>query len=84
MTPEFSFFDRNISQELGTERLALHHVKLPNGYRTSLPHAESEEEEFVYVLKGEAIAWIDGHRHHLSTGDCIGFPSGTGISPYNY
>lgn len=52
---------------------------LEPGERSSLPHAESHEEEFIYILKGEVHAWIDGWLYALRPGHACGFPAGTGI-----
>jgi uncharacterized cupin superfamily protein len=68
-----------LARALGLTRLGIHHDRLPPGRRTSYPHAESMEEEFVYVLEGEPDVWIDGHLHRLSAGDAVGFPAGTGL-----
>ncbi len=64
----------------GLERIGINHVRLPPGHRTSLPHAESTEEEFVYVVEGTPDVWIDGHLHRLRPGDGVGFLAGTGIA----
>jgi uncharacterized cupin superfamily protein len=64
----------------GLTKLGIHHERLPPGRRTSFPHAESAEEEFVYVIAGEPDVWLDGHLHRLKPGDAVGFPPGTGIS----
>jgi uncharacterized cupin superfamily protein len=64
----------------GLTKLGIHHERLPPGRRTSFPHAESAEEEFVYVIEGEPDVWLDGHLHRLKPGDGVGFPAGTGIS----
>jgi uncharacterized cupin superfamily protein len=69
-----------LGQLLGLSRLGIHHERLPPGRRTSYPHAESTEEEFVFVLEGEPDVWIDGHLHRLRPGDAVAFPSGTGIA----
>ena len=63
----------------GLTRVGVHHVRLPPGRRTSFPHAERTEEEFVYVIEGEPDAWIDGDLHRLQPGDAVGFPAGTGV-----
>jgi uncharacterized cupin superfamily protein len=63
----------------GLKRLGIHHVRLLPGRRTSYPHAESAEEEFVYVLEGAPEVWLDGVLHRLKPGDGVGFPAGTGI-----
>jgi uncharacterized cupin superfamily protein len=68
-----------LGKALGLTRLGIHHLRLPPGRRTSDPHAESLEEEFVFVLHGTPDAWIDGQLHRLRPGDSVGFPAGTGI-----
>lgn len=68
------------AREFGLTRLGIHHEVLPSGRRTSWPHAESAEEEFVYVIEGNPDAWINGDLYRLNPGDAVGFPSGTGIS----
>lgn len=68
------------AEALGLKRLGIHHELLPPGRRTSWPHAEQDEEEFVYVIEGDPDVWIDGRLHHLHPGDGVGFPCGTGIS----
>ena len=69
-----------IGKETGLTRIGVHHETLPPGRRTSWPHAESDEEEFAYVIEGNPDVWIDGHLHGLKPGDAVGFPAGTGIS----
>ena len=65
-------------KHFGLKRLGIHHELLPAGRRTSWPHAESAEEEFVYVIDGFPQVWIDGDVYDLVPGDAVGFPSGTG------
>ncbi len=65
--------------KMGLKKLGVHHELLLPGRRTSYPHAESEEEEFVYVIEGNPHVWIDGNLHELKPGDGVGFPAGTGI-----
>lgn len=67
------------AKKFGLTRLGIHHKVLPPGRRTSWPHAESEEEEFAYVIEGHPDVWIDGHLHRLRPGDAVGFVPGTGI-----
>ncbi len=63
----------------GLLKLDVHHELLKPGQRTSYPHAEQDEEEFVYVIEGRPHLWLHGHMHELSPGDGVGLPSGTGI-----
>ncbi len=53
---------------------------LKPGRRTSWPHAERDEEEFVYVVSGQVEAWNDGHITPMGPGDFIGWEGGTGIT----
>lgn len=66
------------SRHFAFQRLGIHHERLQPGRRTSFPHAESVEEEFVYVISGTPDVWLDGHLHRLAPGDAVGFPPGTG------
>lgn len=70
----------HLSVALGLTRIGVGHDLLLPGRRTSWPHAEYDEEEFVYVVEGEPDAWIDGHLHRLREGDGVGFPDRTGIA----
>ena len=68
-----------LARHFGIGRIGIHHERLLPGRRTSYPHAESAEEEFVYVIEGTPDAWLDGELHRLGPGDAVGFPAGTGI-----
>ena len=71
--------DCDYSKPAGFKRVGIHHVTVAPGTRTSLPHAESLEEEFVLVLEGTPDLWVDGWIHPLKPLDGAGFPSGTGV-----
>jgi uncharacterized cupin superfamily protein len=70
---------RNLGAAAGLTRIGIHLQRLPPGTRTSWPHAEEKEEEFVYVIEGQVDAWIDGDVHRMVSGDLAAFPAGTGI-----
>jgi len=70
---------RSAGSAAGLVRLGINLQRLPPGVRSSWPHAESDEEEFVYVIEGEVDAWIDGELHRMHAGDLAAFPAGTGI-----
>ncbi len=72
-------FEASLGEKLGLSRIGINHVRLPPGRRTSYPHAESAEEEFVFVIEGRPDVWIDGVLHALEPGDSVAFPAGTGI-----
>lgn len=69
-----------VGKALGLTRLGIHIELIAPGRRTSWPHAESDEEEFVYVLEGAPHVWLDGHLHLLAEGDFVAFPAGTGAA----
>ena len=71
---------RRVGKEAGLERIGINIQRLPPGTRSSWPHAEENEEEFVYVISGVVDAWMDGHVYSMSSGDLAAFPVGTGIS----
>ena len=67
-------------QAFGLDRIGINLEIIPPGNRSSHPHAEKLEEEFVYVLQGTPDVWVDGVLHPLVPGDGVGFPAGTGIA----
>ena len=71
---------RRPGRAAGLVRIGINLQRLPPGTRSSWPHAEENEEEFVYVIEGEVDAWIDGDLHRMVAGDLAAFPAGTGIS----
>jgi uncharacterized cupin superfamily protein/GNAT superfamily N-acetyltransferase len=70
----------NFGRLFDFKRLGIHQELIEPGRRTSWPHAESTEDEFVYVISGNPSVWIDGEVHSLEPGDAVGFPAGTGIA----
>jgi uncharacterized cupin superfamily protein len=70
---------RRLGAAAGLVRLGINLQRLPPGRRSSWPHAESDEEEFVYVIEGTVDAWVDGHLHRMVAGDLAAFPAGTGV-----
>ncbi len=72
-------YNANFSKHFGLKRVAAHYFKIPPNRRTSRPHAERFEEEFVFVISGEIDIWFNGKIKKMVAGDCIGFPAGTGV-----
>jgi uncharacterized cupin superfamily protein len=71
---------RPLGRAAGLQRIGINIQRLPPGARSSWPHAEENEEEFVYVLEGVVHAWLDGQVHAMVAGELAAFPAGTGIS----
>jgi uncharacterized cupin superfamily protein len=72
-------YGRAIGEAAGLSTLGVHIERVLPGCRTSLPHAELTDEEFVFVLEGELDAWIDGDWFRIRRYDFVGFAAGTGI-----
>ncbi|GAB5994459.1 hypothetical protein AE1304_39180 [Aeromonas enteropelogenes] len=58
-----------LGRHYGFARIGIHHELLAPGHRTSWPHAEETEDEFVHVLEGTPDVWLDGELHRLQPGD---------------
>lgn len=67
-------------QHFGLRRLGIHHQRLMPGRRTSFPHAEKTEDEFIYVISGTPDVWLDGVLFRLKPGDGVGFKAGDGLA----
>lgn len=63
--------DSDIGRKVDFKRIAPHHIILPPQCRTSSPHAESLEEEFVFVLKGNPHLWLNDYLHELKEGHAV-------------
>ncbi len=72
--------DAKFGRRARFSRIGIHLEVLPPGRRTSWPHAERDEEEWVYVIAGEVRCWIDGHLHKMTEGDFVGFEARTGVT----
>ncbi len=72
--------DAKFGRRARFSRIGVHVELLKPGRRTSWPHAERDEEEFVYVVSGNIDAWNDGHISKMVEGDFIGWEAGTGIT----
>jgi uncharacterized cupin superfamily protein len=70
------------ARRFALSRLGINHERLAPGRRTSYPHAESSEDEFVYVIDGTPDVWLDGNLYRLQPGDAVGFPAGNRAVPH--
>ncbi|CAE6462963.1 unnamed protein product [Rhizoctonia solani] len=78
---ELFAYATSLSQETGLSgRFGSNLEIIPPGARSSVPHAHSFEDELVFIIEGEGLAWLDGHTFPVSPGDAIGFRGGTGLA----
>ena len=76
---ESTGYERALGRAAGLLKIGVNLMRLPPGERSSWPHAEEKEEEFVYVLEGNVSVWVDGVLYPMRPGAFAAFPSGTGI-----
>ncbi|HTQ14675.1 MAG TPA: cupin domain-containing protein [Rhizomicrobium sp.] len=79
-SPERHGIDAPFGRQAGFSRIGVHLEILKPGRRTSWPHAERDEDEFVYVVSGRVDAWNDGRITPMGEGDFIGWRAKTGIT----
>ena len=77
---EMHGIDAKFGRRARFSRIGIHAEVLPAGRRTSWPHAERDEEEFLYVVSGNVDCWLDGHIHPMGDGDFVGWEAGTGVT----
>jgi uncharacterized cupin superfamily protein len=67
---------RRLGDALGLKNFGVNLVRLPPGVASSQRHWHAQEDEFVYMLEGEAELITDGGPQTLRAGMCAGFPAG--------
>ena len=69
---------RPLGDLFGLSNFGVNLVRLLPGAGSALRHAHSRQDEFVYILQGNAVLITDAGETQLSAGMCAGFKSGTG------
>lgn len=67
---------RRIGDALGLRSFGVNLVTLPSGTASSQRHWHSRQDEFVYVVEGEATLITDAGEQTLGPGMAAGFPAG--------
>jgi len=62
----------------GLTNFGVNLTRLSPGAVSSLRHAHTKQDEFVYILQGRPILHSNAGRAQLSPGMCAGFKAGTG------
>ncbi|MBT3931999.1 MAG: cupin domain-containing protein [Rhodospirillaceae bacterium] len=65
-----------LSPPLGLSGFGVNVVRIEPGASSSARHWHSEQDEFVYILEGEATLVTDEGETTLATGMAAGFPAG--------
>lgn len=69
---------RALGDVFGLSNFGVNLTRLKPGARSSLRHAHSKQDEFVYILEGNPTLITDEGETPLSPGMCAGFKAGTG------
>lgn len=69
---------RPLGDLFGLTNFGVNLTRLAPNAVSSLRHAHTKQDEFVYVLQGCATLYTDEGRTELSAGMCAGFKAGTG------
>lgn len=69
---------RPLGDLFGLKNFGVNLTRLAPGARSSLRHAHSLQDEFVYVLAGRPVLIMNDGETPLAPGMCAGFPAGTG------
>lgn len=69
---------RPLGDLFGLTNFGVNHTRLAPGGWSALRHAHGMQDEFVYILEGEATLVTDSGETLLKPGMCAGFKAGTG------
>jgi uncharacterized cupin superfamily protein len=71
-------YNRRIDDHAGLTHYGVVLTRIVPGGQSSHRHAHATQDEFVYVLEGEAVLETNDGAQLLKPGMCAGFPAGTG------
>ena len=69
---------RTLGDLFGLTNFGVNLTRLAPGCCSSLRHAHSHQDEFVYILKGNPVLVTNGGETELAPGMCAGFAKGSG------
>jgi len=69
---------RILGDAFGLTNFGVNLTRLAPGGQSALRHAHGKQDEFVYILEGEAVLITDAGETVLEPGMCAGFKAGTG------
>ena len=71
-------FNRKLGDHAGLTNFGVVLTRIAPGGQSSHRHAHSTQDEFIWVLEGEAVLHTDAGEQILTAGMCAGFPAGCG------
>ncbi len=76
--PNRKRWNRRLGNHAGLTNFGVVLTRLEPGGQTSYRHAHTLQDEFVWVLEGEAVLVTDAGEETVTAGHCAGFAHGTG------
>lgn len=71
-------FNRRLGDFAGLKNFGVNLTRIVPGGQSSYMHAHATQDEFMYVLEGEATLETTAGLEVLTPGMCVGFPAGSG------
>lgn len=65
-----------LGELFGLKNFGVNLMRLAPGAISALHHRHAVQDEFIYVLEGEAVLVADDGEHELTAGMAAGFPAG--------
>lgn len=62
----------------GLSQFGVNHTTLASGHVSSMRHVQAQEDEFVWILSGQAVLIDYDGEHPMGPGDCAAFPANDG------
>jgi uncharacterized cupin superfamily protein len=69
---------RPLGDLFGLQNFGINLTRLPPGAQSSLRHAHTKQDEFVYILEGRPTLVTNDGETQLEPGMCAGFKAGSG------
>jgi len=69
---------RQLGEFFGLQNFGVNLTRLAAGAISSLRHAHTKQDEFVYIVRGRPTLRTNEGQLQLSPGMCVGFRAGTG------
>lgn len=68
--------NKSLGDLAGLTGLGFHIIEVEPGHQTTEHHMHHHEDECVYILEGEATAYIGTEAHQVKAGDFLGYRKG--------
>lgn len=71
-------WNRRLGDHVGLKNFGVNLTRIAPGGQSSARHAHSKQDEFIWVVSGEVVLETNEGVQTLRTGQCAGFPAGSG------